>query len=105
MTALDLLLPPSCAGCDRPGTPCCATCLDDFGPPQRIQVPGVGPPVWTLAAYRGAARELVLAFKERGARALVAWFGAMVAAGRGRGRSCRLRHGAAPLVIEAATTC
>ncbi|WP_112269165.1 ComF family protein [Lentzea terrae] len=80
MTALDLLLPPSCAGCDRPGTPCCATCLDDFGPPQRIQVPGVGPPVWTLAAYRGAARELVLAFKERGARALVAWFGAMVAA-------------------------
>ena len=43
MTALDLLLPPSCAGCDRPGTPCCATCLDDFGPPQRIQVPGVGP--------------------------------------------------------------
>jgi predicted amidophosphoribosyltransferase len=35
--------------------------------------------VWALAAYRGAARELVLAFKERGARALVAWFGAMVA--------------------------
>jgi predicted amidophosphoribosyltransferase len=80
MTALDLLLPSSCAGCDRPGTPCCATCLDDFGPPTRLQVPGVGPPVWALAAYRGAARELVLAFKERGARALVAWFGAVVAA-------------------------
>ena len=80
MTALDLLLPPSCAGCDRPGTPCCATCLDAFGPPDRIQVPGVGPPVWALAAYRGPARELVLAFKERGARALVAWFGALVAA-------------------------
>ncbi|MEU0881108.1 phosphoribosyltransferase [Lentzea sp. NPDC005914] len=80
MTALDLLLPPSCAGCDRPGTACCATCLDDFGPPRRIQVSGVGPPVWALAAYHGAARELVLAFKERGARALVAWFGAMVAA-------------------------
>ncbi|WP_346129352.1 phosphoribosyltransferase [Lentzea roselyniae] len=79
MTAFDLLLPSSCAGCDRPGTACCATCLDEFGPPARIQVPGVGPPVWALAAYRGAARELVLAFKERGARALVAWFGAMVA--------------------------
>lgn len=80
MTAFDLLLPSSCAGCDRPGTACCATCLDEFGPPARIQVPGVGPPVWTLAAYHGAARELVLAFKERGARALVAWFGAIVAA-------------------------
>ncbi|MEV6242396.1 phosphoribosyltransferase [Lentzea sp. NPDC051838] len=80
MTALDLLLPSSCAGCDRPGVACCATCLDAFGPPSRIQVPGVGPPVWALAAYRGPARELVLAFKERGARALVAWFGAMVAA-------------------------
>jgi len=80
MTALDLLLPPACAGCDRPGTDCCATCLDAFGPPTRLQVPGVGPPVWTLAAYHGAARELVLAFKERGARALAAWFGALVAA-------------------------
>ena len=80
MTALDLLLPPSCSGCGRHGTPCCATCLDAFGPPVRLQVPGVGPPVWALAAYHGVARELVLAFKERGARALVAWFGALVAA-------------------------
>lgn len=79
-TALDLLLPPSCAGCGLRGTDCCATCFDDFGPPTRIQVPGVGPPVWALAAYHGAARELVLAFKERGARALSAWFGAVVAA-------------------------
>jgi predicted amidophosphoribosyltransferase len=80
MTALDLLLPPSCAGCGRRGTACCVTCLDGFGPPMRLQVPGVGPPVWTLAAYHGAARELVLAFKERGARTLAAWFGAVVAA-------------------------
>lgn len=80
MNALDLLVPPSCAGCGRAGTACCATCLDSFGPPLRLQVPGVGPPVWTLAAYNGIARELVLAFKERGARALAAWFGAVVAA-------------------------
>lgn len=80
MTALDLLLPATCSGCDRPGTPCCATCFAAFGPPTRLQVPGVGPPVWTLATYHGAARELVLAFKERGARALAAWFGAVVAA-------------------------
>lgn len=80
MTAFDLLLPASCAGCGRRGAACCTTCFDDFGPPTRLQVPGVGPPVWTLAAYHGAARELVLAFKERGARALAAWFGAFVAA-------------------------
>ncbi|MFD4674839.1 ComF family protein [Lentzea sp. NPDC058450] len=40
----------------------------------------MAPPVWTLASYAGAARELVLAFKERGAHALAAWFGALVAA-------------------------
>ncbi|MFJ8967209.1 ComF family protein [Lentzea sp. NPDC102401] len=80
MTALDLLLPPTCSGCGVAGTACCATCLAGFGPPTRLQVPGVGPPVWTLAAYHGTARELVLAFKERGARALAAWFGALVAA-------------------------
>ncbi|MFD9706055.1 ComF family protein [Lentzea sp. NPDC059081] len=79
MTALDLLLPSTCAGCGHRGTACCATCLASFGPPEPIQVPGVGPPVWTLAPYQGAARELVLAFKERGARALSAWFGALVA--------------------------
>jgi predicted amidophosphoribosyltransferase len=80
MTALDLLLPATCAGCGRRGSACCATCFDCFGPPARLQVPGVGPPVWTLAAYHGVARELVLGFKERGARALAAWFGAFVAA-------------------------
>lgn len=79
MTTLDLLLPSTCAGCGRRGTSCCATCLAAFGPPTPLRVPGVGPPVWTLAPYHGAARELVLAFKERGARALAAWFGALVA--------------------------
>ncbi|MFD5829012.1 ComF family protein [Lentzea sp. NPDC060358] len=79
MTALDLLLPSTCAGCGLRGTACCTTCLSGFGPPAPVQVPGVGPPVWTLAAYDGVARELVLGFKERGARALSAWFGALVA--------------------------
>ncbi|HUQ56858.1 phosphoribosyltransferase [Lentzea sp.] len=79
MTALDLVLPSTCAGCGLHGTACCATCFAGLGPPEPIRVPGVGPPVWTLAAYHGAARELVLGFKERGARALSAWFGAVVA--------------------------
>ncbi|MCR3746103.1 ComF family protein [Lentzea californiensis] len=80
MTAFDLLVPATCSGCGRAGSQCCAKCFASFGPPTRLQVPGVGPPVWTLAAYHGAARELVLAFKERGARPLAAWFGALVAA-------------------------
>ncbi|ANZ42868.1 hypothetical protein BBK82_19345 [Lentzea guizhouensis] len=77
---LDLLVPSRCSGCGRSGPACCSTCLGAFGPPSRLSVPGVGPPVWTLAAYDGVVRELVLGFKERGARALVAWFGALVAA-------------------------
>ncbi|MGW6447064.1 ComF family protein [Lentzea sp. NPDC055074] len=80
LVPVDLLVPAVCSGCGRSGTECCAQCLGVFGPPARLQVPGVGPPVWTLAAYHGAARELVLGFKERGARALAAWFGALVAA-------------------------
>jgi predicted amidophosphoribosyltransferase len=80
MTALDLIMPAICSGCGRRGIACCAKCLDVFGPPTRVQVPGVGPPVWALAAYHGVARELVLAFKERGARGLSAWLGAVVAA-------------------------
>ena len=42
-------------------------------------VPALVELVYALAEYRGAARELVLAFKERGRRALAAWFGALVA--------------------------
>ncbi len=78
--SLDLLLPVRCYGCRRPGPACCTRCLGGFGPPWRFQVPGVAPPVWALAAYDGVVRELVLSFKERGARALGAWFGALVAA-------------------------
>ncbi|MEU7478969.1 phosphoribosyltransferase [Lentzea sp. NPDC042327] len=77
---LELIVPVRCSGCGRPGPACCSSCLGAFGPPARLSVPGVGPPVWALAAYDGVVRELVLAFKERGARALAAWFGAVVAA-------------------------
>lgn len=75
----DLLVPLRCAGCRSAGVECCPACLAAFGPPQLVDVPGVGPPVYALAEYRGAARELVLAFKERGRRALAEWFGALVA--------------------------
>ncbi|MFI9007502.1 ComF family protein [Actinosynnema sp. NPDC053489] len=75
---IDLLFPPRCAGCGTWGARACDRCLALFGSPKRV--PGVGPPVFALAAYAGAARELVLAFKERGRRELAAVFGALVAA-------------------------
>ncbi|MFD1151618.1 ComF family protein, partial [Saccharothrix hoggarensis] len=75
---INLLFPPRCPGCGTWGARLCGRCLAVFGPPRRV--PGVGPPVFALAAYGGAARELVLAFKERGRRELAAVFGALVAA-------------------------
>lgn len=74
----ELLFPSRCPGCGAWGARPCAPCLAEFGPP--VRVPGVGPPVFALAAYGGAARELVLAFKERGRRELAAVFGGLVAA-------------------------
>ena len=75
---IDLLFPVRCPGCGVWGVRVCDRCLALFGLPKRV--PGVGPPVFALAAYGGAARELVLAFKERGRRELAAVFGALVAA-------------------------
>ncbi len=75
---INLLFPTRCPGCGTWGVRLCARCLAPFGLP--VRVPGAGPPVFALAAYAGAARELVLAFKERGHRELAAVFGALVAA-------------------------
>ncbi|GLZ35739.1 hypothetical protein Lesp02_79260 [Lentzea sp. NBRC 105346] len=79
MNLLNLVVPLRCAGCGAPDFEACPSCVASFGPPVDVRVPGVGPPVYALADYHGAARELVLAFKERGRRALAAWFGAFVA--------------------------
>ncbi|MGW4110374.1 ComF family protein [Actinosynnema sp. NPDC004786] len=75
---IELLFPSRCPGCGAWGARPCESCLASFGPP--VRVPGAGPPVFALAAYGSAARELVLAFKERGRRELAAVFGALVAA-------------------------
>lgn len=75
---MNLLFPPRCPGCGTWGVRLCARCPALFGAP--VRVPGAGPPVYALAPYAGAARELVLAFKERGRRELAAVFGALIAA-------------------------
>ncbi|WP_007027357.1 ComF family protein, partial [Saccharomonospora iraqiensis] len=76
---LDLLVSTSCAGCGAPGSACCADCaavLDRPEGPAR-HAPGAH----VLAPYAGVARELVLAYKERGRRDLVRPLGRSLARG------------------------
>lgn len=63
----DLLLPRRCAGCGAQGAHLCERCrLALRTPPQRIHT-RVDPhvPVWSLGAYTGTHRRVVLAMKER----------------------------------------
>lgn len=60
--------------------------------PVPVALPG-GVGCYALAAYRGPARELVLAYKERGRRDLVATFGDVLATG------CRALFGTAVCLV------
>jgi predicted amidophosphoribosyltransferase len=65
----DLLLPAPCAGCGRDGERWCAACRARWRRPALLDLPGL-PPVLALAPYAGSAREVLLAYKERGRREL-----------------------------------
>jgi len=70
---LDALLPFTCPGCGRRGSPLCACCQADLHPPPPA-VPPPGVDAWSAAfAYRGVARELVARLKYRNARAAAPW--------------------------------
>src|SRR5262245_41501488 len=80
---VDLVLPADCAGCGRPGGVCAACAEALTGPPFATRPtpapPGL-PPCFAATEYDGAARELILAYKERGRRGLAVPLGRALAA-------------------------
>ncbi len=72
---LDLVLPRSCLGCDRPGIPLCPACRAGLGPPRRHRprpCPAAFPATWVAGGYDGGLQAAVLALKERGRSDLLA---------------------------------
>lgn len=80
---LDLVLPATCAGCQRPSGIACHACLAPLvAAPRpawpRPSPPGLPPP-FAVAPYDGSVRRLLLAFKEEGAVGLRAPLGRALA--------------------------
>jgi predicted amidophosphoribosyltransferase len=68
---LDLVLPAGCAGCGTPGPHWCVACAAGIGPPRTVAGLAGLPPTVAVGAYEGPLRKALLAYKERGRRALV----------------------------------
>ena len=85
-TLADLVLPGECAGCDSPDAhrAICAACHDLLtagAQPARPRGASADlPPCLSAAVYEGPVRALILAYKERGQRALAGPLGAALAA-------------------------
>ncbi|QDZ42130.1 ComF family protein [Corynebacterium sp. sy039] len=77
----ELLFPCNCAGCGAAGYRLCAHCAIHLRqPPQRISAKIYSHiPLWSLGAYGGARRKIIIATKERNRRDMIAPLGAMLA--------------------------
>lgn len=77
-----LLLPTDCAGCGREDVPLCRTCHHELaGRARRVPAltdPGA-PSTWCTAAYAGATRQVVVAWKDRGRHDLAPALGGALA--------------------------
>ena len=72
----DLVLPRRCAGCGRPGSALCVSCVPS-GRPLEIELSTLR--AVAAGCYEGALRQAVLAYKERGRRELAAPLAALLA--------------------------
>jgi predicted amidophosphoribosyltransferase len=79
----DLVLPEDCAGCGEVSGALCAHCLSLFRRPGELvwpdPVPQGLPPPFSVAAYDGAVRSVLLAHKEHGRLALAGALGTALA--------------------------
>jgi predicted amidophosphoribosyltransferase len=74
LALVDLVLPTECAACGRRGPVICPGCAAALGAPARLvwprPAPAGLPPPYAVAPYAGTVRDVVVAFKERGAAGL-----------------------------------
>ena len=72
---LDLVLPPSCAGCGSGGALLCGPCAAPLRGPARQHAPQPRPaglpPLWAAAGYGGGVRAALIAYKDRNRTGLV----------------------------------
>jgi len=77
-SALDLLLPAWCAGCDEPGVTLCAGCRSSLEAPSLARALGDGVDVRSAVAFDGPAARVMRALKEDGRTGLARPLGRLI---------------------------
>lgn len=99
--ATDLLVGTSCHGCGRPGRLLCGGCRPLLAAEPRVSWPTPTPPglvtPWAAAPYEGTLRDLLVAHKDRGQRALAGVLGDLLALAVAASLGARLHQ--APVLL------